>query len=134
MVRNQGLPAVLAAVLLVVSSGCDRPSDQPPLAPVSGVVTMDGKPLAGKNVVFSPKEGRASMGRTNENGEYKLMYTNRWEGAIIGPHDVTILTPGPEVEGMPYQENVPFKYNVNTILKAEVEDTDNVIDFKLESK
>jgi hypothetical protein len=125
---------MVGAVLLVANVGCDRPSDQPPLAPVRGVVTMDGNPLAGKNVVFSPQGGRASMGKTNENGEYELMYTNRWEGAIIGPHDVTILTPGPEVEGMPYQENVPFKYNVNTILKAEVEDKANVIDFELESK
>ncbi len=43
---------------------------------VTGVVTLDGEPLANATVYFTPVEGSAgasqSVGKTNEKGEYKL--------------------------------------------------------------
>ncbi|MBR4833545.1 MAG: carboxypeptidase regulatory-like domain-containing protein [Thermoguttaceae bacterium] len=41
---------------------------------VSGVVTLDGEPLAGASVKFVPLDGvgSESVGTTNEKGEYKL--------------------------------------------------------------
>ena len=41
---------------------------------VSGVVTLDGEPLAGASVKFVPLDGTGSesVGTTNEKGEYKL--------------------------------------------------------------
>ncbi|MGD9857791.1 MAG: hypothetical protein AB7U20_22840 [Planctomycetaceae bacterium] len=127
-----GTPLLLG-VLLCVSAGCDRPSDQPNLAPVTGVVTLDNQPLAGKDVIFAPEGGRPSIGTTSELGEYKLMYTNKWEGAIVGPHKVTVSTPVPAREGDPYEENIPTRYNIDSTLTAEVKDGKNVIDFELTS-
>lgn len=59
---------------------------------VSGVVTLDGKPIDQATVSFYPDEGRASLGRTNEKGEYRLTYTRGVSGAVIGNHKVTIST------------------------------------------
>ncbi|MBR5243282.1 MAG: hypothetical protein IKW13_03535 [Thermoguttaceae bacterium] len=43
---------------------------------VTGVVTLDGEPLANATVYFTPAEGSTgalqSVGKTNEKGEYKL--------------------------------------------------------------
>ena len=105
---------------------------------MTGRVTMDGKPLVGKEIVFAPEgDGRASIGLTDENGEYYLMYTADWEGAMLGKHKVTITTPpprdpGPEFEA--WRETVPLKYNGETILTAEVKDEDNEFNFNLESE
>ena len=125
---------LFAAGVLTVASGCDRPSDQPLLAPVSGVVTLDDKPAAGKKVIFSPEGGRPSIGTTDKQGYYELMYTNKWEGAIVGPHEVTVSTPVPARDGVPYRENIPAQYNLKTTLTANVEDRDNVINLELKSK
>lgn len=91
---------LLATVLLLfMVSGCG--TDRPPLGTVSGVVTLAGAPLAGACVVFEPVEpGRASMGWTNDKGEYRLIYIRDEEGAKVGPHNIRITTANPEA-GMP---------------------------------
>ena len=121
-------------LLGLLGSGCNTPSDQPELAPVSGVVTLDGKPLANKTVIFTPPTGRPSMGTTNEDGEYELRYTMTIEGAIIGNHDVTITSPRDEYDPS-WRETVPRKFNSESTLTAEVEDKwQNTIDFHLKSE
>jgi len=67
------------------------------LAPVSGKVTADGKPVANIRVVFAPRrpeEGKAvsgpwSSGRTNEQGEYTLLTRYDEKGAVVGINDVS---------------------------------------------
>ena len=94
--REFACKVVMAVVLSVLVSGCGgRPGDQPELAPVTGVVTLDGAPLVGKDIVFSPASGRPAMGRTDEHGAYELWYTVDYKGAIIGSHNVHFGTPGP---------------------------------------
>lgn len=127
------LTALTCAVIVLVV-GCDR-GDLPDLAPVSGTVTMDGQPLANKEVVFAPKGGRPSVGRTNEQGQYTMMYTVEIPGAIIGEHKVIISTPLPEGGNYAgYRETVPKKYNVNSELQTEVTSGRNRKDFDLKSK
>ena len=64
---------VMAALLTLVSSvGCSGASDQPELGEVSGIVTLDGKPVVGVNVVFKPDIGRAAAGNTDAEGNYSL--------------------------------------------------------------
>lgn len=62
------------------------------LAPVTGVITNDGKPVEGAMIEFFPEDGRASVGATNAAGEYTLKYSDD-AGAVIGTCRVQI-TPG----------------------------------------
>jgi len=79
-------------IALVFTAGCDSHG----LAPVSGRVTMDGKPLADVYVVFEPADGRpnpgmGSIGKTDADGHYSLhqIQPDR-AGAVVGRHRVTI--------------------------------------------
>ena len=114
--------------LLLTVCGCGT-SDRPPLAPVTGTVTLDGQPLASAAVTFRPAEGRASRGFTNDQGHYELAYIRDIRGAKVGSHTVTIST---RRETAP-EETVPKIYNTETTLTREVESNSNVIDFDLET-
>lgn len=76
--------------------GCSGGGDEVKLAPVSGVVTMDGRPLANAVVIFSPTKGNPSSGRTDTSGNYTLFYKERLKGAVPGNHNICIITAPPE--------------------------------------
>jgi len=64
----------IALVAVVVLSGCGDAG--PNLVPVNGLVTLDGKPLPNKSLMFSPIEGTAGNGAggsTNSEGKYTLV-------------------------------------------------------------
>jgi DNA-directed RNA polymerase subunit RPC12/RpoP len=79
----------------------------PPLAALTGTVTLDGKPVQAE-LTFNPVDsmqssdskssfkGANSKAWTNPaDGRYTAMYTSKLEGAILGKHEVTIvLGPG----------------------------------------
>ena len=74
----------------------------PPLAYVSGVVTLNSGPLAGVEVTFAPtknpgeldlENATPSTGFTNTNGEFTLMYDPENEGVLPGLHNVSIISP-----------------------------------------
>jgi len=103
------------------------------LAPVSGKVTLDGKPLPNAKVVFQPiptsgvQAGPASAGETNEQGEYTLKLLRAGTpGAVVGEHRVSITAPqGPapdpaEDNPKPRKDLVPEQYNAQTELKCAV--------------
>lgn len=80
--------------LLIVSQfsvGCGG-QDGPAVAPVKGVVTVNGKPLEGLQVSFSVMKGAStvSSGVTNDKGEYELTTFNMNDGAIVGENLVAI--------------------------------------------
>lgn len=78
----------LAAVLLL---GCSAASDAPQTAPVTGTVTMNGKPMAQIGVTFFPTgRGPIATGNTNQNGEFTLMTNEPGDGASIGTHRVSL--------------------------------------------
>jgi len=88
-------------LLLVVSNGCGGGLDT---APVSGVITLDGKPLPNASVTFTPQEtastAPASNGRTDAEGRYTLSVTVTGdEGAVLGNHVVNIALIGEEKTG-----------------------------------
>ncbi|WP_232103579.1 carboxypeptidase-like regulatory domain-containing protein [Gimesia algae] len=74
--------------------GCTGGNDVD-LGSVSGVVTMDGKPLSNAIVVFVPEKGNPSSGRTDEQGTYDLTYLGNSRGAIVGSHKVKITSRDP---------------------------------------
>lgn len=69
------------------------------MVPVSGRVTVDGKPLAGAVVTFQPRQprdqtekpGAGSVGRTDAQGYFTLRQVSPSRyGAVVGEHAVTI--------------------------------------------
>jgi hypothetical protein len=136
---RQAVLLLFAVVLVVGCSG--RPRNF--ATKVTGKVTLGGQPLAGALVTFTPVEGGSpSFGRTNENGEYNLVWSKvgrrTIEGAQIGEHVVTITTyqegdpdADPPIPAVP--EKVPLKYRQEGgQLKATVQKGVNTIDFALE--
>jgi hypothetical protein len=86
------------AVTTGVLAGCNS---GPALAPVSGVVTLNGKPYSNAVVSFQPvasgtgeniNPGKGSSGTTDANGRFILRYNGNREGAIVGKHMVRITT------------------------------------------
>jgi hypothetical protein len=78
-------------VLSLTVAGCGGGgADLPDLGTVSGKVTMDGQPLAGAVVIFTPVSGPgSSTGVADEAGEYKLVFRQAI-GAVVGSHKVSI--------------------------------------------
>ncbi|TWT61755.1 hypothetical protein Pan54_24920 [Rubinisphaera italica] len=124
---------------LVAFTGCGGSGDPiPMLVPVTGMVEYLGKPLAGAAVSFSPQQAaetgsqRTSLGRTDENGVFTLMYNADYEGAIIGSHIVRIS----KLEGTdeePGGEMLPSKYNAQSTL-TETVSADGTNDFFFQLK
>ncbi|QEG16822.1 hypothetical protein GmarT_26900 [Gimesia maris] len=79
---------ILSFTLSACGSGL---SDTPPMAPVKGVVTLDGKPLTTGTIQFTPDKdrgttGRMALGGIKEDGTFELM----GDGAQVGHHLVSI--------------------------------------------
>lgn len=108
------------------------------VAPVSGIVTLDGEPLERASVFFQPDEGRPSFGVTDAKGNYSLNYSRDQRGAEVGAATVKISTgsQSEEDEGKPNKpgsikgEKVPDRYAKEPI-QVKVEPKTNKIDFKL---
>jgi hypothetical protein len=122
-------------VALLAALGCAGEGYK--VAPVSGRVTLDGKPLAKAHVHFAPvgtkdriAPGPTSQGQTDAEGRYTLtLDSNRRPGAVVGLHKVYIITvdtqvtPGerPDAGAPPKRREIlPEKYNQDTILTCEV--------------
>ena len=84
-------PAALAFLAL---SGCGgTEEDRITLAPVSGTITRNNKPMAGASVAFLPEQGNAATtpgsDTTGPEGTYKIMFKNR-SGLAPGKYKVTV--------------------------------------------
>lgn len=149
---------VLALVALCV--GCEKQEYK--VAPVSGRLTLDGKPAPEVAVMFQPiaegtniNPGPGSYGITDEEGRYTMkLVGEETAGAVVGKHKVR-MDPYPKAlqqqnfppaEGAPVVDQptgpiqirtkVPTKYNqVDSPLEFTVppEGTDKA-DFNMESK
>jgi hypothetical protein len=126
-------PHRLLGVVLVPILGCG--TEVPKIVPVSGVVTLDSKPLANATVTFSPtakpgevNAGDGSSGKTNDKGEYTLTTSRGQPGAQVGKHRVgvslLVQQAGESDErrrgGPPLENKVPARYSENSQLTFEV--------------
>lgn len=65
--------------------------DQVDVYSVTGKITMNGAPVPGATVTFSPQEGQpVAYGRTNSSGEYALTTYEANDGAAAGPYVVLV--------------------------------------------
>jgi hypothetical protein len=118
------------ASVLAIGCGSNK------FAPVSGKVTLNGKPLAHATVMFLPlgepgsiKAGEGSAGKTNEKGEFSLTSSTGQSGALVGKHQVSISALDPKVGesdtrpprgGWPRADKVPARYNSKSELSWDV--------------
>lgn len=89
--KNRGAGCCLIAVLLVAGCGPSGPV-KPKLYPVSGKVTVGGKPLTDCTVQFTSTgaDGGGYTGKLDANGEYKLSDpTDNASGAAAGKYKVS---------------------------------------------
>jgi hypothetical protein len=122
---------LLVLPLVVLALGC---GGRLRMAPVSGVVHLDGQPLAGAHVNFQPigardrDPGPGSYGKTDGQGRYTLRLVQPdLPGAVVGEHRVSIsLRGGEEATRSPdggvqlVKDRVPARYNTQTTLRFEV--------------
>jgi hypothetical protein len=143
--------ALLPFVLLAAGCGGDGIK----FAPVTGKVTMNGKPLPNAYVNFqpmgtqdNPNPGRGSYAITDKNGVYSLRSDGGREGAVVGTHRVVISTyfaedgknidtekgsrdDEPPPKGL--KETIPVRYNGASELRYEVKAGSNQKDWDLTS-
>ncbi len=118
---------ILGATLVglgVVGCGGDRPT----LGRVAGRVTLDGKALPEARITFSPVEverGRESVGVTDTDGNYEVIYIRDIKGASVGQHVVRISRYEHD------REMVPARYNSRSTLTRDVTSGSQQIDFEL---
>jgi hypothetical protein len=78
-------------VLLLTGAGCD--GRRTPV-PVTGTVTLDGKPVEGATVTFhrigDDKDGRLAIGQTDTTGTFRLRTGNE-DGARPGEYKVVVI-------------------------------------------
>ena len=121
------LLAALVTPLLLFSAGCSKQK----IAPVSGRILLNGKPLTNASVTFTPVGGKDNMepgpssaGKTDADGRYVLELIGQdGKGAMIGKHKVRIalLSELPTSEDRPDPlGQLPLKYNGQTTLEFEV--------------
>jgi hypothetical protein len=119
------LTLIALAVPLVGCGGGPKP------VPVSGLVTLNNKPLANATLQFVPVSGTSetayqvsSVGITGEDGRYTLVLNSdsSAKGAVAGKYKVIItLGAQPGTEAKPtFHKQLPEKYNRKTELECDV--------------
>jgi hypothetical protein len=90
------------AVVGLIACGCS--SGEAEFVPVRGTIVLDGKPLALKQVVFSPEAGTPGLGSgalTQADGSFELLATvggavKTIKGVRPGEYRVTVVEPATE--------------------------------------
>jgi hypothetical protein len=123
------------AILVLLCLGCSD-AGGPPLARVSGVVTLDGQPVQGAGLEFIADAGGVAYGKTDDAGRYYMSFGSNRTGAIIGKNLVRITAGDKVTVGDKKYESTeifPRKYNVDSQQFVEVAKGSNQFDFKCES-
>lgn len=87
--------AGLAVAGPVLATGC---SNGPDLTPVSGIVTIDGKPVTHGKVQIAPAGYRAAIGTIGPDGRFTMSTDKDGDGVVVGSHKAAVIaheTKGP---------------------------------------
>ena len=135
--------SLLSILLLVCVSIVGCGDKGPPLGSVSGTVTLDGEPVEGAFVDFSPLfegglELRAAE-KTGSDGYFEMQYDLERNGVPLGKYQVQISTQDWEKQedgsNKVIPEKIPKHYvGIDSILEYEVVDGENVANFELTKK
>jgi hypothetical protein len=80
-------------VLALSAIGCG-PS-RPAVVPAAGIVTLDGKPLAGGFIRLVPAASRPATGEIGPDGRFTLGTFAAADGCVPGTHGVEVIGPLP---------------------------------------
>jgi hypothetical protein len=153
---SRSLANTLLITGLATLTGCGPGG--PALGKVTGLVTLDGKPLPNASVSFMPiGEGGVATGVTDASGKYELSHPSG-KGAVVGKNKVAVTSihkteskvdmsqipsDSPEYAKMLEQSNagynlivkepIPEKYNAKTELEFEVKAGSQEINLPLQS-
>ncbi len=101
-------------VCLLAFVGC---GDGLNVVPVSGVITLGGKPLSGAGIITQPigqatrNPGPGSFGRTDAQGHFELeLVKPARKGAIVGSHRIMISQPTGEATRPAPQKSADGSY------------------------
>jgi hypothetical protein len=144
-------PSIGLSIGVLLFCGCQ--AEKFPIAPASGVVYLNDKPLAGAHVMFQPipngteiEAGPESVGVTDEDGRFtmKTIEPER-AGATVGKHNVRVTIQEEENRyggggdggggnAGPARYTIPLRYRLGIDMVVEVppEGTDK-IELKLTS-
>lgn len=121
------------------------------LVPVSGVVTLDGEPLANASVLFSPtgqSQAQPSHAITDDSGNYSLAYADGRPGCATGFH-VVVISKFAQQDGTPFPPGTPpdeasvngkehlaaeYSSHTATRLNADVKEVNEPFNFELKRK
>jgi hypothetical protein len=92
---------LVSLVSLIAVLGCGGGSgDQFPTANVTGKVTLDGQPVTGGEVLFSPlaangekSAGKSGVGKVAADGSFAVSTYGNGDGAVVGKHRVAFFPP-----------------------------------------
>lgn len=112
--------AVISLLMVVCGCGGETDPNRKPTYPVSGKVTLEGKPVADATLTFSPEEGQpVATGRTDAEGRYTLTTYEPDDGAAEGKY--LVLVSKIDESKMPQVPTDPDDPAWQTINMAEVE-------------
>lgn len=140
----------IAALSLVLGLGAasarqgedKKPEKQPELHPVSGTVTLDGRPLFRAIVTFhqaDAKKPKKLKAETDEEGKYRLTTAKPGDGIPAGDYLVTFSFPERDKDGKVKEggkEFLPQKYvdAERAVIKVTVTPGKNELNFNLASR
>jgi hypothetical protein len=141
--------AIVSTCLAVGFVGCSETTSAN-LVPVTGNVTMDGKPLAGASITFTGvgnTPGLGGVGVTDEAGNFEVSHFRAGKGLDAGDYKVMIsklvMSDGAPIPAgtlsiaeLSTRQLVPRRYNDvnNTILKVIVKDGGDPVSLALASR
>ncbi|MCX7421177.1 MAG: hypothetical protein NT013_16770 [Planctomycetia bacterium] len=99
--RRNGRTRLSICTLLFFAFGCGE-SGLIPVARTSGVVTYQGKPVEGADVIFVPEGiSRTASGRTNASGEFSMTTYNTNDGAIVALNTILVVKEADQASSAP---------------------------------
>jgi hypothetical protein len=125
---------------LAALAGCGKPG--PKIAPVTGVVALDGSPLSSGVVSFVSASGYVSSARLAPDGRFRLV-SQYGDGIPLGAYRVTVLPEPGDPREMPVRRAnvsptsaIPLKYQYpdRSGISATVVETRNEMSIDLRSK
>src|ERR1700761_6959661 len=99
----------LAFLLIVALAGCGG-AERVSLAPLTGSVTLDGKPLEAGMIVFTPAKGRPASGKVKSGQIVDVTTYDPNDGAPVGRLVITLMDLPPEGMDVPKERIIPSKY------------------------
>jgi len=85
---------LVCVALLAASVGCGRTNPGYTMLPVAGVVTLEGEPLAGAEVMFDSADAPRGFGLTDEEGRFSVTTRQYGPGLPAGTYRVFVSGSG----------------------------------------